>query len=632
MKKRNQTLLTSEQQTLRRNAVIGELNEQCRGGDINHGEWQLFIAQTRTWDGQSREPGLQRFIGLARVQDYYGEQEPPAEKMVEPEKPKTTVKLQETKPLADVNSQDNSPPDKASPPAQPLPARDPGKQEEHDQHTEDEQTVLDNSSDRNPQTSAGSDTTTRTQQQTPQSVQTPRQPEQEQPPHPIEAVINAANGIQVKESPMVNSAKLAKSVLSKTGSLTTNNAQTVTGDNSFRVIKDGNSAIVDQDQAFTEGTKLIMDCDEITDADKKMILDNLEVVQSFEANGSAARKLEDIKRPTFTVDGLFPSRGLVFINGKPKSGKTIIAASIAHACSTGRSFSGRNTEPRPIIFVELEGKPELEVKLVALNRFYGVEFGDLEIYDESLYPGTIEGDAKLRGAILKRIAQKKPRPIVIIDNLSAITTGDENKAVDNDLLMKNINRLKIEYDVLTILVSHSGKDESRGIAGSIKFQAWADLVLDSRKSGDTFTLYPNICRFGSLPALSWELTTVELPATDGYPKSTEALVDYMKIREIEDWRDGLDDSGQVEVFELEKSDQYIFTAISTLNLRGDPSIKENIKDVITGMVGDISDKKVRCKRDRIMGRLAELETVSWLNRDERGAYYVTPRVPVKWKK
>ena len=624
--RKHEPALTPEQCTLRRNAVIGELNERCRGTDINYGEWSLFVAQARTWDGLSRQPGLQQFIGMARIQPYYGKQEPPAEKMIEPDQPVPVVNAEEQQPQTEEMSTtpeqplDSEPPQPSNqsgqdddPPAQPVVE----EQTQHDPQTQDENSAQNS---RHTQPSREKADNTQSQQQAQTQTQSDSQP------------------IQETQQPQSFNVGSAPTRFNPDGSRKERLDSAVDAENNTDPVT------IDQDSEYTEATKRILSSDEMPDAEKedhkRFLQSNEEILKTLPPE----QDLDKLPERKYSIDGIVPEVGIIFINGQPKTGKTYLAASMAHAYSRGDNFAGRETQKRPVIFIELEGSLELQIRLAAITRFNGGQrFGDLMVYDKHVYPGTPEGRSNIRALLRQLKVEGRGQPIIILDNLSLMVNGDENKAADVQALTNNLNDIKNEYQALIFMISHAGKDEARGISGSNKFAGIADLVLNTRINHDkkdgksNFVVIPSHNRGASPPVLAYTLKEIIIrPAKDGKVAKTEALVDYNDITIVDDWAETHDENGAVQSIDLSSSGQFIVTAVSMLNLQGRPATKDSVWDCLSRMIrsdsGQPLTKSQRNKCDHLVTLLAKYANKGLLDQDERGGFYVTKSNPVKWNK
>lgn len=144
-------------------------------------------------------------------------------------------------------------------------------------------------------------------------------------------------------------------------------------------------------------------------------------------------RVEDIPRiETFAtktvewdVDGLVARGSFTAITGESGSGKSTLAAALGHALSRGYPFMGLKTVQRPVL--TLDGENPLMAIVDRHNRLR-IETGDhFRIW------GSWTGDdpPSAGGAVIMEwVARIEPKPLIIVDSLSAFHPGDENSSTE----------------------------------------------------------------------------------------------------------------------------------------------------------------------------------------------------------
>ena len=614
--RKHEPALTPEQCTLRRNAVIGELNERCRGTDINYGEWSLFVAQARTWDGLSRQPGLQQFIGMARIQPYYGKQEPPAEKMVEPEQPAPVVESEEQEIQTEEKSQGSSPPTQPMTPKQPSDSEQitsPSLSQSVDDDSPPAQPVVEEQTQINPQTQdensaqksrhtqpsreIADNTQPQQQPQTPmQGTSRPEQAQQiqEEPPHPVENAIRAGSDINVQVSPMVKSAQLAKQVLSKTGSLNSRDAQAITGDDAekepLRAISSPNAS---------ESTRANIE------ANQDYIR---EAMETFRCH----HEIDAIDAAGFLIQGLIKEGAITYLNGNSGCGKTFLLAGLLYCIATGQDFAGRKTEQRDCWCFEMEDADDLNFRVIALEKAFGKASDRLHLTDLQIKPSNNRDLALLQKILVDNCDAGKPPPVIAFDTLSFMIDGSENDSTDVMSFVESLLALHAEFGATFICISHNGKDESKGIAGSHKFFAHAKTVYQIK--GDTYDgnwvlMVPDKVRFANKMTIKVPLCPYTLAATEKYPDGIETqYIDYTKSEDVPNYFDAdVDESGNPCAVEVSQNECYVVYALGLLSLEGEKTVSEDsFRDKLNTLLGNMSDKKNQNKRLRIIKQLRQM--------------------------
>jgi RecA-family ATPase len=205
--------------------------------------------------------------------------------------------------------------------------------------------------------------------------------------------------------------------------------------------------------------------------------------------------LELINTPTleerYLVEGILWEGDHVFLLGKEKSGKSILALQMACALTCGSAFLGSYEIPEPmqVLYVQTEGKKHETVERIkAMISEGGVTWNPSLfhlLYYHSLSLDTNEGLNHFR-----QLIQPFPRPrVIFIDPLYMSMQGD---LVDNQaarVMVKHLRKISEELSASIVIVHHQHRpirdnsgsfveetgDES--IFGSFVWKAFADHIL-----------------------------------------------------------------------------------------------------------------------------------------------------------
>lgn len=126
---------------------------------------------------------------------------------------------------------------------------------------------------------------------------------------------------------------------------------------------------------------------------------------------------------------------------------------------------------------------------------------------------------KDRAALLQRIradaAANGPPALLILDTVAAALGAESSNddAVVGKLFAVSQSLVR-EFMRTVIFVAHPGKDETRGIAGSYRFQGNSDFILRTVKTKDGFRLVKDKDRNGAKrPLFDYTLEFVEVKRT-----------------------------------------------------------------------------------------------------------------------
>lgn len=194
--------------------------------------------------------------------------------------------------------------------------------------------------------------------------------------------------------------------------------------------------------------------------------------------------MAELPEPRYRVKGLIPDRGVVMIYGKPRSFKSFIGLDIALSVATGTPVFGRFPSQKS------------DVVLCAGEAPHGTARKRIPAWKEARKVPKLPGfrmvagvpsfnDPADVGALITSIKAASMAPgLVIVDTLGRAARGlDENKTSDAGLLMMAAEHIAGALDCTVILIHHSGKDETRGAAGSFRFAADADAVFAVKREG-----------------------------------------------------------------------------------------------------------------------------------------------------
>lgn len=186
------------------------------------------------------------------------------------------------------------------------------------------------------------------------------------------------------------------------------------------------------------------------------------------------------------VDSVIPGGSIVAVTGQPKSGKSLLVQSLAHAVATGRDWNGHETQQGAVFYLYPDGEHPryLAERFSALDSFTGQSM-DYESFFRFEDNFAIT-DKLNRENLLNGLAAKGLR-LVVIDTLASATPGlDLNSAKDispiADLCKEITKRSNGETSVL--IVMHSPKSNSQGVSGSTQIKAFCSLVYSMERKKD----------------------------------------------------------------------------------------------------------------------------------------------------
>ena len=191
------------------------------------------------------------------------------------------------------------------------------------------------------------------------------------------------------------------------------------------------------------------------------------------------KDLSNLPEPKYCVRGILPMTGFACVYGAPGTGKSFLVLALAYAIAGGQDFFGRETTSAPVVYIPLENRASLKIRVEAIEQHNGYKIADNFHYmrqDLNLLDSrTVEG-----------LAEVLPKgSVTIIDTLNRATPGaEENASKDMGSVIAAANVLQKASDGLVILVHHSGKDDSKGPRGHSSLLGALDASILVERSGN----------------------------------------------------------------------------------------------------------------------------------------------------
>lgn len=234
-----------------------------------------------------------------------------------------------------------------------------------------------------------------------------------------------------------------------------------------------------------------------------------------------------ITRPGI-IKGILPTRGVAFMVGASKAGKTFVSIDAMLRVAAGRpAVWGRKIKQCGVVYLAAEDPDGCRNRVVAWRKKWGSYLPEGIPFD-LFSPGVNLLDADDVAALMVDLEARKAvmaaaghrLGIVVVDTLSRCIPGaDENSSESMSLALRALEEIGRHLDVLIVVVAHYGKGgQERGIRGWSGMDAASDATIsverdkeDPEKRVITFDKVKN-GRDGG--ALGFELEEVTLGITD----------------------------------------------------------------------------------------------------------------------
>jgi AAA domain len=185
------------------------------------------------------------------------------------------------------------------------------------------------------------------------------------------------------------------------------------------------------------------------------------------------------------VKGLLGEQSLAIIAGPTGSAKTFLALDMGIHIVCGWEWFGRKVKRCGVLYLAAEGQNGVRKRIAAIRQHHGIdETADIAF---AIYPGPVDlvtdnsGVEKVVTMIqaLNALWRETPVGLVIPDTLArCFGDGDESATRDMNTFVTRCDTIRVQGRTAVLPVHHFGKDETKGMRGSIALKAAADTVIE----------------------------------------------------------------------------------------------------------------------------------------------------------
>lgn len=167
----------------------------------------------------------------------------------------------------------------------------------------------------------------------------------------------------------------------------------------------------------------------------------------------------------YLAKGLFDKGQILVMWGKPGSGKTFSALSMAAHIGAGATWCGRRTKKGRVLYICAEStRRHLENRVAALKAS-NPTLAESEVVFVPISADVLHGMQDIED-IIRAAKAMGDVALIVIDTLSVtFGGGNENAPEDMSQYVVNVKRIRDETGSAVLIVHHGGKDDSRGMRG-----------------------------------------------------------------------------------------------------------------------------------------------------------------------
>jgi AAA domain/Bifunctional DNA primase/polymerase, N-terminal len=190
-------------------------------------------------------------------------------------------------------------------------------------------------------------------------------------------------------------------------------------------------------------------------------------------------KFQDMRpglEPSYLVDELIPSAGLVLVWGKQKTFKSFWLLDLFVHVAMGWPYRDYAVRQGVVIYCAFEGGHGYKGRIEAIRRHYGIS-DDIGV---PLYvmPGQVDLIADEKALVNEfRLQLGEQRPaVVVLDTLNRSLSGSESSDKDMTLYVKAAEAIRKAFGCVCIIVHHCGYDDTHA-RGHTSLPAAVDAEL-----------------------------------------------------------------------------------------------------------------------------------------------------------
>lgn len=186
--------------------------------------------------------------------------------------------------------------------------------------------------------------------------------------------------------------------------------------------------------------------------------------------------------PQWIIKGVMPRADLMVVFGDSGSGKSFFVFDMLGAIARGAEWRGKKVAKGRAVYIAAEGAGGCRNRLKAYCDFHGVDPDELDIGIIPEAPNLLE-KTDIKDLIVALRAFGKT-DVIVVDTFAQSFQGNENSGEDVSRALAHCKALKRATGALVVLISHTGKDASRGVRGWSGLRGAADAQIEVIRNGE----------------------------------------------------------------------------------------------------------------------------------------------------
>ncbi len=226
------------------------------------------------------------------------------------------------------------------------------------------------------------------------------------------------------------------------------------------------------------------------------------------------------KAQRWLVEGLWGDRSVGVIGGAPKCSKTWLGLDLALSVATGTACLGRYAVPEPgpvLVYLAEDALGVVRQRIGGMARHRGLDLAGVEVHVITAPVLRLDRDPD-RTRLRETTGRLRPR-LLVLDPSVRLHGIDENHAGEVAELLAYFRSLQRQFDVSVLLVHHTRKNATGGVAagqglrGSSDLHAFGDSNLYLRRTQQHLVLSSEHRAAPASPPVYLELVATDAQTT-----------------------------------------------------------------------------------------------------------------------
>lgn len=224
--------------------------------------------------------------------------------------------------------------------------------------------------------------------------------------------------------------------------------------------------------------------------------------------------------PRWLVEQLWGESSVGMIGGAPKCSKTWLGLDLALSVATGSACLGRYAVPRAgpvLVYLAEDALPLVRERVAGMARHRGLDLDRVDIHVITVPNLRLDRDPH-RARLLETAKRLRPR-LLLLDPLVRLHGIDENHATEVAGLLAYFRTLQRQLDLSVMLVHHTRKNATGGVAagqglrGSSDLHAFGDSNLYLCRTRDRLVLLTEHRAAPASPPVQLQLVATDAATT-----------------------------------------------------------------------------------------------------------------------